>query len=167
MARSIDYRSASQYAAEDVYSVMTDPDYLRARLERLGGPGAGLLEHDADTDAARYRVRHGLNAKDLPSMVRNVLAGDIVIERTETWTRQDTGRYAGEVDVLIRGTPASAAGGMRLRDVAAGGSELLVKAEATVRVPLVGGKIESIIAEQVTRLLAEETAYTLQWLARR
>jgi hypothetical protein len=166
MARSIDYRSTSQYPADEVYATMVDPDFLTARLAKIGGKGAELLEHTADAEGSRYRLRHGLDPKDLPPMVRSVLPGDIVIERTEIWTRQGAGRYAGESQVAIPGTPASALGGMRLRDIDGGQSELHVRADVTVRVPLVGGKIEGVVAEQVQNLLAAETQFTLAWLAR-
>jgi Protein of unknown function (DUF2505) len=165
MSRQIDFRSVSPHAADEVYATMVDPDYLRARLDRIGGPGAALLEHSADVQGARYRLRLGLDAKDLPSVVRSVLAGDLMIERTERWTRQDSGRYLGEVDVEIHGAPASATGGMRLRDLPEGGSELNVRADARVSVPLIGGKIEGVVAEQVQRLLTAETEFTEAWLA--
>lgn len=167
MSRQIDYRSTSPYSADEVYATMVDPEYLRARLEQIGGPGAGLLEHEAGIEGARYRLRHGLDAKDLPPVVRGVLPGNVTIERTERWTRQSDGHYLGDVQVEIAGTPASAAGGMRLRDVPEQGSELEVRADVTVKVPLIGGRIEDVVAEQVRRLLAAETEYTEQWLAGR
>jgi Protein of unknown function (DUF2505) len=165
MSRQIAYRSTSPHSADEVYATMVDPDYLRARLEQIGGPGATLLEHAADGTGAEYRLRHGLDAKDLPSAVRRVLPGDLTIERNEQWTRQDGGRYLGDVKVTIRGAPASAAGGMRLRDLPDGGSELDVRADVTVSVPIIGGKIEGVIGEQVRRLLTAETAFTRQWMA--
>jgi hypothetical protein len=166
MPRQIDYRSTSPHSADEVYATIVDPDYLRARLKQIGGPGAALLEHTADVEGARYRLRHGVDAKNMPSMVRHVMPGDhITIERTEQWTRQDSGNYLGDVQVAMPGTPAFAAGGMRLRDLPDGGSELNVKADVTVSLPLIGGKIESMVAGQLQNLLAEETAFTQQWLA--
>jgi hypothetical protein len=165
MPRQIDYRSTSPHAADEVYATMVDPDYLRARLERIGGPGAALLEHSADVEGARYRLRHGLDAKDLPSAVRSVLPGNLTIERNERWTRKDSGRYLADVDVTIVGAPASATGGMRLRDLPDGGSALDVRADVRVTVPLIGGKIEDVVGEQVQKLLAAETAFTQEWLA--
>jgi hypothetical protein len=165
MSRQIDYRSTSPHPADELFATMVDPDYLRARLEQIGGPGADLLEHMADGKGAHYRMRHGLDAKDLPSFVRRVLPADITIERSEHWTRQDGGRYLGDVRVTIPGAPASAAGGMRLRDLPDGGSELNVRADVTVSVPIIGGKIEGIVGEQVRRLLTAESAFTQQWLA--
>lgn len=166
MARSLAYRASSEFPALDVYTVMVDPDFLRARLRQMGGPGAALLEHKADADGARYALRHGLDAKDLPSFVASFLPGTIVIERTETLRREQPGRYTGTVAVTIAGTPASASGAMRLADLAAGGSEFDVRADVTVSVPFVGGKIEGIVAEKVKELMAAETRFTMDWLAK-
>ena len=166
MARTLSYRTTSHHPADEVYATMVDPDYLRARLEQMGGPGAVLLAHEAADERACYTVRHGLSGADLPPFVATFLAGDIVIERTETLLREKEGRYSGDVSVLIRGTPATAAGSMHLADLPAGGSEFHVRADVTVQVPLIGGKIEAIIAEQVAKLLDAETAFMLDWLAR-
>jgi hypothetical protein len=167
MARTIDYRSTSQYPADEVYAVMVDPEYLRARLRQLGGPGAELVEHRADADSARYRLRHGLGAADLPPIVTTLVGGDLVIERTEEITREDAGRYTGNVSVTVHGTPATAAGVMRLTDRDGAGSDFAVRADVTVKVPLFGGKIEGVMADQVRTLLAAETAFTLEWLDRK
>lgn len=165
MSRQIDFRSVSPHPADEVYATLVDPTYLRARLERIGGPGASLLEHSADDAGARYLLRLGLHADDLPSVVRTVLPGNITIERDERWARKDGGRYLADVDVRIPGAPASAGGGMRLRDLPDGGSELDVRVDVTVSVPLFGAKIEAVVGDQVHRLLAAEAEFTQAWLA--
>jgi hypothetical protein len=164
MSRQSEYRSTSAYPAEKVFTTMVDPDYLRARLAEVGGKDAVLLEHTADDRSARFRVRQGLESKDLPPVVRTFLTGDILVERLETWTRKEPGRYDGESQVGIKGTPASAVGGMRLHDLDASSSELVVRTDVTVNVPLIGGKIESVVAERVKELLSLETEFTLKWL---
>ncbi len=163
MARSVDYRSTLAFPAEKVFAAMTDEDYLKARLRELGGPGSQLLEHEAGPDSARYRLRQGLSESDLPPVVSKVMNGDLAIERTETLRRAEQGRYTGDVDVKIANAPASAAGTMALSDDG-DGSLFEVHAEVKVNVPLFGGKIEEIVAEQVRRLLEAETAFTVQWL---
>lgn len=166
MSRQIDYRSSSHFAADDVAAVMLDEEYLRARLDKLGGPGARLLEHSADGGGGRYRIRHGVDEAALPSIVSSLVTGGLVIERTESLRPDGAGSYAGDVDVTIPGTPATAVGTLRLADTAAG-SELVVHADVTVKVPFLGSKIEAVIADQVQQLLAAETAFTLDWLAQR
>jgi hypothetical protein len=164
MPRRIDYRSTSEYAADDVAAVMLDEEYLRARLVRLGGPGAALLEHRLDDAGGVYRIRHGVDQAALPPFVSSLVSGNLVIDRTEGLRRRAVGDYTGDVQVRIPGTPATAAGALVLRDVG-GRSEFVVTAEVTVQVPFLGGKIESVIAEQVKVLLGAETAFTLEWLA--
>lgn len=154
------------HPAADVYAAMVDKAQLTARLEQLGGPGALVLEHRADSEGARYTLRHGLSSADLPPAVAALMSGDVFIERTETLRPDGASRYTGDVSVTIKGTPASAIGSIRLADLPAVGSELRVTVEITVRVPLFGAKIEQIVAEQITQLLDAETRFTLDWLAR-
>ena len=47
------------------------------------------------------------------------------------------------------------------------GTQLVVSAEVKVNIPLIGGKIEKVVAEQVTKLLAAEAEYAEKWLAER
>lgn len=166
MPRRIDYRSSSEHAADEVAAVMLDEEYLRARLVQLGGPGAALLEHRRDDGGGHYRIRHGVDQAALPPFVATLVSGNLVIDRTEVLRRRSVGEYGGDVQVRIPGTPATAAGSLVLRD-AGGRSEFVVRAEVTVNVPFLGGKIESVIAEQVQLLLGAETAFTHQWLARK
>jgi len=163
MARSIDYRSTLAFPAEKVFATMTDEEYLRARLRELGGPGSELLEHEATPESARYKLKQGLSEKDLPPIVGKVMQGDLAIQRTETLRKTGDDAYGGDVDVAISGVPASASGTMRLADNGSG-SDFEVRADVEVKVPLIGGKIEEIVAEQVRRLLEAETAFTIQWL---
>lgn len=163
MARQIDFRTPLPHPAETVYPTMVDADYLRARLLRLGGPGAALLEHQADAAGARYRLRHGLDKSVLPPLVQTLVPGNLVIERTETIRHVGPGRCEGTIDVHIPGAPVTASGRMQLHD-APGGSEFAVLADVTVNVPFVGGRIEETIAEQVRNLLVAETAFTAEWL---
>lgn len=164
MARQIDYRSTSPFGADEVYAATVDPDYLRARLERMGGPGAELLEHSADGEGARYRLRHGLDNAVLPPLVQALVPGNLVIERVETIRRRGLGDYDGDTSVKIIGTPVSADGRMALYDMD-GGSEFSVRADVRVDVPLIGGRIEGLIAEQVQNLLTAESGFTREWLA--
>ena len=163
MARSIDYRSTLAYPAEKVFAAMTNKEYLEARLREIGGPGSALLDHEATPESARYELKQGLAEQDLPPIVGKVMNGDLAIIRTETLNRMQPGRYSGDVDVAIPGAPASASGGMALADEGAG-SLFEVHADVTVKVPLIGGKIEEIVADQVRRLLEAETEFTVRWL---
>ena len=165
MSRQFDYRATPPQPAAAVFAAMVDADCLRARLAKLGGRDAALLEHEADAEHARFRVQHGLDPDDMPSAVRSFLPSDFVIVRLETWRRDTGGRYTGMADVQVPHTPAEASGQMGLRD-ANTGSELRIRTDVTVKVPLVGGRIEESVGAQILKLLASETAFTLDWMSR-
>jgi Protein of unknown function (DUF2505) len=165
MSRQFDYRATPPHPAAAVFAAMVDADCIRARLAKLGGRNAALLEHEAGPEHARFRVQHGLNPDDMPSAVRSFLPSDFVIIRLETWRRDVDGRYTGMADVDVPGTPAEASGQMGLRD-ANPGSELRIRTDVTVKVPLVGGRIEESVGAQILKLLASETAFTLDWMNR-
>lgn len=169
MARRIEHRSTLTWPAHQVHGVLIDKDYLRDRLDALGGDGAELVEHSETDDGVHLRVRQAVHADDLPSVARTVVGGDVKIDRSETWRREDDGHFTGEVAAAIPGVPCTITGSMWLHDVdgSEGTSEFVVEGSVKVSVPLVGGKLEDFVTEQVEKLLAAEENYAAEWLTRR
>ncbi|BBF99506.1 MULTISPECIES: DUF2505 domain-containing protein [Pseudonocardia] len=161
MPRSLDYRATSAHPAEKVYAAMVDRDLLEQQLKHLGGPGAAVTAYETEPGGVRYTLRHGIAAADLPSVVTSFIpGGDLKINRTEHWRAGGAGHYDGTGSVEVVGTPATARSVMRIVDVD-GGSEVMIRAEVTVRVPLLGSRIEEAVAGQIEKLLAAETEFTL------
>jgi hypothetical protein len=163
MGRPIDYRCTYPADADRTFAVLADREYLSARLAAVGGPESELLEHTRDGDEVRYRLRFALPNHVLPPLVQPLVGNRLVIERTESLRPFGDG-YRGDVEVAVPGAPVTADGDMTLRP-AAGGSEFAVHADVVVRVPLIGGRIEASIAENVEKLLVLETDFTRTWLA--
>jgi hypothetical protein len=178
MPRPIRYRSRSENPAQRVFETLTLREYLEARLVELGGKGAALLKLDTHApragepvERAEYTVRQGVGREHLAPVIQKVLSGDLVIERTERWRRTAPGSYDGTFAATVVGAPGRITGTLRLADLAdigggRPGSELALDGYAQVSIPLVGGKIEAVIAEQVQQLVARETRFALDWLAR-
>jgi hypothetical protein len=165
MARRIEHRTSAPWDADRVHAALVDPAFLRDRLATIGGTNAELVEHQVDDGEVRYRLRHGIPAEEVPTPVRPLLGGSLRLERIETWRADGPGRYEGTMRLDTAGLPGQLAGVTRLVDRPAGGSELSVDGEVKVSVPLVGGKIEELVAAQVTKLLAKETDFALKWIA--
>ncbi|WP_181779230.1 DUF2505 domain-containing protein [Pseudonocardia pini] len=163
MPRSTEFRATSTHPVDAVFAAMIDRQILSDRLAVMGGPGAGILEYEKVGEGAKYRVKHGIDAQHLPGVVKTVVGNDgIQIERDETWTRAGDG-YDGTVGVALPGLPARASGVMRLSPVGTG-SELVVRVDVSVNVPIIGGKIEETVGKEIVRLLEMETDYTLSRL---
>jgi hypothetical protein len=166
----MEHRASFATPAHTVHAAIVDPAYLADRLEALGGANASVVERTESTDTGAgtsintvtFRVRQGLAAQHLPSAVRTLLKGDLVVDRTETWRHDLT----GTVRATIPGVPGEINGRMRLSDLDEG-SEWVTSLEVRVGLPIIGGKIEKSIGEQVVKLLANEATFTDKWLASR
>jgi hypothetical protein len=159
----MEHRARFATPADAVYAAIVDPAFLADRLEALGGTNAAVEGRTESAGTVTYRLRQGLAAQHLPPAVRTLLKGDLVVHRTETWRADKT----GTVQATVQGVPGEINGTMRLSDTDAGDSEWVTSLEVRVNIPLVGGKIEKSIGEQVVKLLANEATFTEKWLAHR
>ena len=138
--------------------VLTDPAYLHDKIRAVGGEGAELVSREQRGNGVTVVLRQMVPASALPSFVRSVLPGDLSIRRTETWN--DSG---GTVHSAVDGAPGVINGQMTL-DPDPEGSVLAMQLAATVRLPLIGGKVEKVITDSVSRLMDSEYDFTLRWL---
>ncbi len=165
MSSRLEHRSTYPAPVDVVYSTLVDEAFLTERLQAIGGKGAALLSHRREGDRAAFTLRQGVDGDRLPSAVRSILKGDLVVEREERWKAEDSaegGGYMAISKVSIAGVPAEIRSRSRL--VEAG---LTVQAEVRVNIPLIGGKLEKVVAEQVEKLLAAEAEFAEKWLAER
>ena len=158
MARRIQHRSEFGFPAERVRAALTDEGYLRERLARIGGRSSALVSHEARDGVTRIVMRQGIDAEHLPSAARRLAPNGVTIERTEVWN----GRRA-TVTAAVAGLPGSLTGAMALDDAEAG-SVLAMDGEVKVSIPLVGGKLEGAIADQLGTLFGAEARFTNRWL---
>lgn len=150
-----------------VYALFTDREFLQGRLADCGGVDPEILTFDVDGDGdartATITTRSAIPSDVLPPMVATMMAGNPVTERTENW-KPDGDGYSADFSVSVKGAPASLKGTMTLAP-AASGSTLTVAGNATVPIPLFGGKIEEVIASQIGELIQMEGDYTRSRLA--
>jgi hypothetical protein len=167
MPRPIRYQSRYPLPAAKLYAVLVDRDYLRAKLDEVGGENSELVELNADPDDARISLRQGVSQDVIPGLIKRVLRGDLVIERTETWRRVGPGHYEGTVSVRVKDAPGTIGGALSLVDIDGGSaSEYRLDGSARVDVPLLGGRVEGLVADQVVKLMEREAQFTADWLAR-
>jgi hypothetical protein len=165
MASRIEHRAEFGESVSDVYLAQSDEVALRTRLAEIGGAHARLSEHSLTNDGVRFRLVQGINADQLPQAVRAVHKGDLIVHREQVWRRAGEG-WTGTAKATVDGIPGEINAGTQLR--ATGGvTELRSDGEVKVRIPFVGGKLERLIAEQVTKLLEREAEFTAKWLAER
>jgi hypothetical protein len=146
-----------------VYALFGQREFQDGKLVATGGLDPELVTFENDADGLTVVTRQTIPADVLPSMVASMMQGNPTSERTENWHADGDG-YLADFTVVIKGAPASLKGTMTLAAEGAG-SVLTIAGAASVPIPLFGGKIESVIVEQVGSLLDEEERYTRSALA--
>jgi hypothetical protein len=163
MGSRIEHRAAFPQDVSAVLAASSDEAVLRARLQDLGGKSAALLEHTATPNGVRFKLRQGIAAERMPQAVRTLHKGDLIVEREQSYTKSGDG-YTGTATASVGGVPAEIVARTELKRIG-GQTVLSTSGEVKVRIPLFGAKLESVIAEQVTKLLEREAEFTAKWLA--
>ena len=163
MGSRIEHRAEFSADVAAAYAAVAGEDALRARLEQLGGDNAALLSYNRTADGLEFELRQGISADKLPGAVRTLHKGDLIVHRTQIWRPEGAG-YAGAGTVEVGGVPGEIVARTALTGEG-GKSTLRTTGEVTVRIPLFGAKLESVISEQVTKLLEREAEFTAKWLA--
>ena len=142
--------------AEAVTAMLDDPAFREAVLERQR-----VLRGSVDIDGDVARIEQVRSGDDIPSFARTFVGDEIVIVQTETWTSPTSAR----IDLAIPGKPGEAIGTLTL--VESGGTTTeTVELAVSVRIPLVGRKIEAMVADMVVHALDKEHEVGVEWLAR-
>jgi hypothetical protein len=158
MTRTMELRHPYPVPPDQLRAVLTDPNLITAKLRELGGPNAALISRTEDGPKVTVVTRVSVPRTKLPALARRFIAGDLNVDRTETWTTPTVGslRVSSNAPGELTGTahihPAST------------GSVMTTAAYATARVPLVGRRIERAVLDAVAELATAEHNFTLQWL---
>ncbi|GLY63776.1 DUF2505 domain-containing protein [Amycolatopsis taiwanensis] len=165
MAFPIEHRAEFTQSLAEVFTALSDRDALQTRLDAIGGINARVATYSHEGDQWSFLLRQGVGADKLPSFVRALHSGDIVVEREQTWARTGE-KYTGTEKATVGPIPGDITARSELF-VEGDVTVLRVDGEVKIRIPLIGGRFEGFVAGEVTKLLQRETEFTAQWLAAR
>ena len=95
----------------------------------------------------------------IPGFAKRFVGDEIQLVQTERWSDIENAR----LEVVIPGKPGQMSGTLSLRE-SGGTTTETVELEVRVGIPLVGGKIESLIADLMRKALKVENAVGRQYL---
>lgn len=165
MPRPFDVRTDSPASVETIHSAFGNEAYWLARIAEFGGGATTLDELTVDPAcniavATTQDLRHDV----LPGLLAKVFPGDLKILRTETWRLADDHRVTGEVTIAASGVPGSGIGAALLAPEP-DGSSLSLSGTVEVRIPLVGGRIEKYICDQIVVEIPQLQRFTSEWIS--
>lgn len=164
MPRSFDMAADYDGTVEQIHHAFGDQRYWLERLAESGADKATLDSITAGADGGVDVVTtQTMRADRLPGVVAQFHRGDLSFVREEVWTPVRDGRATATVKGTIPGAPATLSGTAVLSPTG-NGSRLEFTATVEVRIPLVGGKVESFVGSQLVGLLTAEQNFTTAWI---
>ena len=119
------------------------------------------VEIDKDADSMTVVVDQVQPAAGIPSFAKKFVGDEINIVQREEWSSPSE----ADLVVTIPGKPGDMTGTIRLVE-AKGTTTETVDVEIKVNIPLVGGKIEGLIADMLRKALVAEQAVGRRYLSR-
>ena len=145
---------------EQVYAMLSNPDFREAVCEYQRFPRRTVTITPTDAGMT-VKVDQYRPADEVPAFARKFVGEEINIVQDEQWTSHTS---AG-LEVSIPGKPGEMKGTAVL--VEEGGvTRETVTLDVSVKIPLVAGKIEDLLAKLLGSALRAEERTGKEWLAR-
>jgi uncharacterized protein YndB with AHSA1/START domain len=160
MMCAMEFRTELSYDAspDEVFAMLSDPAFreqvaeaqevrsVDVRLTRIGD-GFTLINDQVQ------------NTKDLPAIAKKIAGDTTRVVITEDWSSHT----AGSISITTPGKPTTASGTIRLAPDGEGTVEI-VELDVKVKVPLVGGKLEKLMADTIESGFRVEHTVGRAWL---
>ena len=143
---------------DEVVAMYLTPAYLERRFGQFVVEGSATVSVEGQRVSFAGTVRPEL----IPAAAARFVKSDLRIAFTEEWTTNEA-EATSRTSVTVDGAPVSVEATSTLADTEAG-SVRVVTGNVSVRVPLLGGRIEKEAVARVGRLTDNEQASAAQWL---
>jgi hypothetical protein len=141
-----------------VYAMLGDPAYRKAvgDYQRVTDFSCEIEPSGIGT---RVRLEEAHGTDRIPGFAQKLVGQEIRFVQEETWSSPST----GDIHVTIPGKPGDITGTTSLTQ---SGDDVIerIDLEVLVSIPLVGGKVEDLIADFVRRAFDAENKVGVKWL---
>lgn len=146
--------------AAQVYAMLSEPDFRDAVCAFQRFPRREVTITPTPS-GMEVKVDQHRPATEVPSFARKLVGDEINIVQEESWTSPTQ----ATLHVTIPGKPGDMRGTVTLTEVDGGVTEV-VEVDVKASIPLIGGKIESLIGDMLGKALRAENKVGRDWLTR-
>jgi hypothetical protein len=133
-------------SADEVMRMFSDVAYFEKKYKASGFRNIEVLSHEKTDTRFNVTIRYSAPADSpLPDFAKKFMPDEAVVTQTDTW---DLRARTGELKVELKGVPAKVSAQMRLSESGAQATNRL-QWNVSCGIPLVGGKLEKIIANDI------------------
>ncbi len=147
-------------SAAEVQQMLTDAAFRERVCERQHA-----LSHEVSVTGAgpvaQVLVRQTQAMTGAPAVATRLTGDTVSLEQREVWRSATT----ADLSISLPGKPVELRGGrLTLTDLPDGGCEQVVSGDLKVKVPLVGGKLEAMLADVIRAAMRRQGEVGDAWL---
>ncbi|GAA4379948.1 DUF2505 domain-containing protein [Nocardioides caricicola] len=143
----------------DVFEMLADPKFREAACAAQGVISADV-QVERDGERFTLTIDQEQRTDDLPSFARTFAGDSTRAIQREEWTDP----LGGTLRIDAPGKPSDVRGTITLEQQGDGTREV-VELDLKIKVPLIGGKLEKLLAERITAGMEAEHGVGVAWLA--
>ncbi len=155
MSRPLSTSAAVDADVEAVYALFTGDDWPVVQDRHLHD-GSRLVSVDRRPDGGATMVVSRRLPDGIPGFMQKFAPQDGRVTQTDTWGPDADGVRRGTWAVSFPGSPGQIVGETRIEPRAGGGCTWHVEGTVTVKIPLLGGKVEGFLAPLVEKLVSKQ-----------
>jgi hypothetical protein len=162
MMTAMDFRHELRYdaTAAEVFAMLADPGFRRKSAEAMGVVSMDVsITPAAAGEGMRVHIDQVQPTEGVPGFAKRFAGETTNAVQVEEWS---SGRQA-TISIETPGKPTSVTGTLELRESGDVTTESM-QAEIRVKVPLIGGRLERLMADLVAAGMDKEHAVGTAWL---
>lgn len=163
---TVQFESQIPHSVEETLTILTDREFLRKYAYETGSSEADVT---VSPDGLETVVRRVMPTDEVPGFVRGFLGESLPVVETVTWAAAD-GEGARRAVVLVEtkvgSRSATFRGELQLSPSAEGSTCFGATGSATVKIPLIGGRVAPLVEEAVRAALEVQAGLAVEWPAR-
>lgn len=153
MATRYEERQSFDQPRDKVLRMFSDRAYFERKYAASGGWDIKVLEHELN--GRHFRIKCSYNRKpdaDVPAFARKFVGDSVQVTQEDVW---DLEAAAGRFTIVVRNMPVRMSAEMRVVDEPQGCANVLQWTIQCV-VPLIGGKLEQMLADEMRNKAAAD-----------
>ena len=162
MSTQYEERQSFDQPREKVLRMFSDRAYFERKYAASGGWDIKVLEHELS--GKRFRIKCSYSRKpdaDVPGFARKFIGDSVQLTQEDVW---DLDSASGQLNIEIRNAPIRMSAQMRVVDEP-GGCANVLQWTLTCPVPLLGSKLEQMLAKEMRDKAAADLEISRKLLA--
>jgi hypothetical protein len=157
-----DLKHSYNKPAAAVLKMYSDKAFFERKYKDIGAWDVEVVQHEKSDSRFSIKCRYTVkNDAPLPDFAKKFLGESTVITQSDTW---DLKKATGRLEIEIKGAPVKVSADMTLKDAGSGSSNEM-KWNVSCGIPLIGGKLESVVGEDIKAKSKKDEAVSQKILA--